>query len=391
MPSFFILFSVPGWREEAARTRETHMKRLNIAMIGSKGLPAKFGGVERHVEEIGRRLVDRGHNVTVYARKPFSEEGTYIGMRVKILPSISTKNLDTATNTLAATFHSLFGHYDIVHYHAIGPSIFAWIPSMFGKVTISTIHAPDYRQSKWGPFARYLLRLGERTGTKATSAAVSVSKLMAGGLEQRYGRPVRYIPNGATLYDTPAFGEAEKLGLERGRYILAVGRFIVERGFHTLIEAFKRVKTDYRLVIVGDARFEEAYAARIRDEADGRVLLPGYIYGDLLNELYANCCFYVLPSLVEGLPISLIEAMSFERPVLISDIEENLEVAGDIAEIFHRGDADSLTGALTAMLGMNDDQRGEMGSRGRAKVEREYTWDLVTDKLEALYLECLGE
>ena len=367
-----------------------YMKRLNIAMIGSKGLPAKFGGVERHVEEIGRRLVGRGHDVTVYARKPFSDEGNYLGMRIKILPSISTKNLDTATNTLAATFHSLFGHYDVVHYHAIGPSIFSWIPSMFGKVTISTIHAPDYRQSKWGPFARYLLRLGERTGVKATSAAVSVSKLMAGGLEQRYGRPVRYIPNGATLYDTPLFGEAGKLGLERGRYILAVGRFIIERGFHTLIEAFGRVETDYRLVIVGDARFEEAYAARIRDKADGRVLFPGYIYGDLLNELYAHCCFYVLPSLVEGLPISLIEAMSFERPALISDIEENLEVAGDVAKVFRRGDAESLTGALTAMLGMSDDQRVKMGSRGRAKVQREYTWDLVTDKLEALYLECLG-
>ena len=371
--------------------REMHMKPLNIAMIGSKGLPAKFGGVERHVEEIGRRLVVRGHKVTVYARKPFSDDGTHLGMRIKILPSISTKNLDTATNALAATLHSISGHYDIVHYHGIGPSIFSWIPPVFGRATISTIHAPDYRQSKWGPFARYLLRLGERTGVKATSAAVSVSKLMAGKLEHRYGRPVSYIPNGATLYNTPSFDKAGKLGLRKGRYILAVGRFIIERGFHTLIEAFKRVETDYRLVIVGDARFEEAYAARIRDEADERVLFPGYIYGDLLNELYAHCCFYVLPSLVEGLPISLIEAMSFERPVLISDIEENLEVAGDIAEIFHRGDAEGLTGALAAMLGMSTDQRDEMGSKGRAKVQREYTWDMVTDKLEALYLECLGD
>lgn len=368
-----------------------NMKRLNIAMIGSKGLPAKFGGVERHVEEIGRRLVARGHRVTVYARKPFSEEGEHLGMRIKILPSISTKNLDTATNTLAATFNSLFGHYDIVHYHAIGPSIFSWIPSMFGKVTISTIHAPDYRQSKWGPFARYLLRLGERTGVKATSAAISVSKLMAKDLESRYGRSVRYIPNGATIHDSPSFDEAAGLGLERDRYILAVGRFIVERGFHTLVEAFKKVETDCKLVIVGEARFEETYAARIRDEADGRVIFPGYIYGDLLNELYAHCRFYVLPSLVEGLPISLIEAMSFERPVLISDIDENLEVAGDIARIFRQGDVENLTKALTAMLAMSDDQRGEIGARGRARVELDYTWDLVADKLEALYLECLGE
>jgi glycosyltransferase involved in cell wall biosynthesis len=366
------------------------MRRLEIALIGSKGLPAKFGGVERHVEEIGRRLVDRGHSVTVYARKPFSDIGTYLGMRIRIMPSVSTKNLDTATATLAATFHSLFESYDIVHYHAIGPSIFSWIPSLFGKTTISTIHAPDYRQSKWGPCARYLLRLGERTGVRATAAAISVSKLMARDLEQRYGRRIHYIPNGATLYDTPRFVEARELGLERGRYILTVGRFINERGFHTLVEAFKRLDTDCRLVIAGEARFEEEYAARIKREADERVVFPGYACGNLLNELYAHCCFYVLPSLVEGLPISLIEAMSFGRPVLISDIEENLEVAGDIAAVFRHGDAESLEESLSAMLAMSEDERGAMGSRGRSKVEREYTWDLVTDRLETLYLASLA-
>jgi glycosyltransferase involved in cell wall biosynthesis len=366
------------------------MTSLNIAMIGSKGLPAKFGGVEKHVEEVGRRLVERGHRVTVYARRPFSGEGAHLGMDIKILPSISTKNLDTATNAFAATFHSLFGHYDIIHYHAIGPSIFSWIPSLFGKITISTIHAPDYRQSKWGPVASYLLRLGERTGVMRTAAAVSVSRLMAESLECKYGRHVGYIPNGASLYEKPPFEEARKLGLEEGRYILTVGRFIVERGFHTLIEAFKDVDTDFKLVIVGDARFEEEYAARIRDGADGRVVFPGYIYGELLNELYAHCFFYVLPSLVEGLPISLIEAMSFERPVLISDIEENLEVAGDIALVFRRGDARHLAGAMTSMLRMDEGMRSEMGSKGRSKVEREYTWDRVTEKLEALYFDCLA-
>lgn len=366
------------------------MSPLKIAMIGSKGLPAAFGGVERHVEEIGRRLVERGHAVTVYARKPFSKSGSHRGIGIKILPSISTKNLDTATNTLVATLHSLFGGYDIVHYHAIGPSLFCFVPRLFGIKTVSTIHAPDYRQSKWGATARGLLRLGERTGVKRASAAVSVSKLMACQLEQRYGRPVRYIPNGATLCAAPPFSQARELGLESGRYILSVGRFIVERGFHTLIEAFGSIEGDYKLVIVGDARFEESYAAQLKEMADERVVFPGYIYGDLLNELYDNCLAYVLPSFVEGLPISLIEAMSFGRPVLISDIAENLEVAGDVARVFKRGDAASLREALRALIGMEERERSEMGAAGRAKVEREYTWDLVTDRLEELYYECLG-
>jgi glycosyltransferase involved in cell wall biosynthesis len=364
------------------------MRSLNVAMIGSKGLPAKFGGVERHVEEIGKRLVSRGHRVTIYGRRSLSSEGEYCGMRIKILPSISTKNLETATNTLAATIHALFADFDIIHYHAIGPSIFSWLPALAGKATVATIHAPDYRQAKWGRFARTLLRLGERTAVMHATAAISVSKLMAERLYNRYGRTVQYIPNGASICEVPPFEEAGRLGLQSGKYILTVGRFIVERGFHTLLEAFRTVATDQRLVIVGDARFEEEYAAGLRNLADERVSFPGYIYGNLLNELYAHCSFYVLPSTVEGLPVSLLEAMSFSRPILVSDIPENLEVAGGIASTFRAGDAVGLARSIRAMLDLDEAERTDMGKRGQEKVAREYTWDLVTDRLEELYVAC---
>lgn len=369
--------------------KEAPMKSLKIAMIGSKGLPAKFGGVERHVEEIGKRLAARGHSVTVYGRRPLSEEGVYGGVRVRIMPSIPTKNLDTASNTLFSTIHAIFRDYDIIHYHAIGPSIFSWIPVVAGKRTVSTIHAPDYRQAKWGIVARALLRLGERTAVRRSTAAVSVSMLMAERLQAEYHRPVKYIPNGAEVFEDPPFDGAAGLGLESGRYILTVGRFIVERGFHTLLEAYGRVDTDLRLVVVGDARFEEEYAASLRRLADGRVLFPGYICGRLLNELYAHCAFYVLPSTVEGLPISLIEAMSFRRPVLMSDIPENLEVAGGIAKTFRAGDADDLARSMHSMLELGEVERRGMGDRGRERVLAEYTWDGVTDRLERLYLECM--
>lgn len=366
------------------------MRSLKVAMIGSKGLPAVFGGIERHVEEVGKRLVSKGHRVTVYGRKPFSSDGEYMGMKIKVLPSIPTKNLDAATNTLAATLHASFGDFDIVHYHGIGPSLFCWIASALGKRTVSTIHAPDYRQKKWGAAARRLLKLGEKTAVHRSDAPVAVSRLMAASLEERYGSSVTYIPNGTTLYDVPPFEEAAELGIREGHYILTVGRFIVERGFHTLLEAFRCIETGLRLVIVGDARFEKEYAARLRALADERVLFPGYISGRTLNELYAHCSFYVLPSLVEGLPISLLEAMSFSRPVLMSDIDENLEVAEGIAVTFRRGDAEDLERGLKTMLEMEERERVERGRRGRMRVEGDYTWDEVADRIEELYFRLSG-
>ena len=363
----------------------THEKRLKIAMIGSKGLPASFGGIERHVEEIGGRLAARGHEVVVFGRRPFSASGVYRGMRVRLLPSIPTKNLDTATNSLTATLTTLFGRYDLVHYHGIGPSLFSWIPSMLGTVTVATIHAPDYRQRKWGPAARYLLRRGERTAVRHCDAVIAVSRLMARDLESRYGCEIQYIPNGANTAGPFPFGEAGRFGIESGGYILTVGRFIVEKGFHTLIQAFRRVETDMKLVIAGDARFEEAYAARLHQLADERVLFPGYISGPLLDELYAHCSFYVLPSLVEGLSISLLEAMGSGCPVLVSDIPENLEVSEGIAATFERGNEDDLARALREMLRMDGAERERRGMKGRERVEREYSWDRIADRIEHLY------
>jgi glycosyltransferase involved in cell wall biosynthesis len=354
-------------------------------MIGSRGLPLVYGGIERHVAEVGSRLAERGHEVTVFGRRPFSVNGEHRGMRIRVLPSIPTKNLETASNVLAATVRVLFEPFDVVHYHGVGPSLFAWIPAARGVKTIATIHAEDYRQSKWGPAARSLLRLGEATAVRRTDAAIAVSRLMASRLEKKYARRVVFIPNGAALREAPPFMEARSLGLEPGRYILTVGRFIVERGFHTLVEAFRDVPGDCRLVIAGDARFAESYERRLKEMADARVVFPGYVSGPLLDELYAHCAFYVLPSTVEGLPISLLEAMSFSRPVLVSDIPENLEVAEGIAVTFKSGDREDLSRSIVRVFGMDSKERERRGAAARERIARDYTWDHVTDEVEALY------
>ena len=367
-----------------------NVRSVRVAMIGSRGLPFVYGGIERHVEELGARLAARGHRVTVFGRRPFSRGGAYRGMRVEVLPSIHTKHLETATSTLGATLRVLFEHFDIVHFHGVGPSLFAWMPVAAGKLTVSTIHAQDYRQSKWGPAARALLKLGERTAVERCHASIAVSRLMAESLSSEYGRPVVYVPNGATLSSAPPLAEAARLGLESGRYVLTVGRFIAERGFDTLLESWKRVDTDLRLVIAGDARFEGSYARRLGDLADERVIFPGHVSGRLLDELYAHCAFYVLPSTLEGLPISLMEAMSFARPVIVSDIPENLEVAESTAVAFRANDPNDLVRAMKFMIAMDRLEKDSRGRLGRERIEHEYTWDRVAQQVEALYLRLLS-
>jgi glycosyltransferase involved in cell wall biosynthesis len=348
-----------------------------------------YGGIERHVSETGERLAARGHAVTVFGRRPFCAAGEHLGMIVRVLPAVPTKHLESASNTLAATIAVLFGSYDIVHFHGVGPALFSWMTAARGTATVCTIHALDYRQSKWNAAARALLRRGERTALERADAVVAVSRLMAEDLRSRYGRPVRYIPNGAAIREAPPFEEARRLGLEPRRYALAVGRFIVERGFHTLLDAWRTVDTRHRLVIAGDAHFEERYARRLAARADGRVVMPGYVSGRLLDELYAHCAFYVLPSLVEGLPISLIEAMAFSRPALVSDIPENLEAGGEAVVSFARGDAGALARALERMLRMDGAEGERRGRLGRERVAAEYTWDHVADELERLYEDIL--
>ncbi len=360
---------------------------MKIAMLGSKGIPALFGGIERHVEEISVRLARKGHSVTVFGRKSFSRNGKYHNVDTRVLPSIQTKNLDTATNSLFSTLAVITGNFDIIHYHGIGPSLFCPLARISNKKIVSTIHAPDYRQVKWGKLASYMLKIGEKQAVLKSDAAIAVSKIMLKELNKKYSRGIHYIPNGANIYDSGDFPLQNEFGLESGGYILAVGRFIVEKGFHTLIEAFSKIDTEKKLVIVGDETGPDEYTKSLINEAGDRVIFTGFLTGTELNRLYANCFLYVLPSLVEGLPISLIEAMSFAKPVIVSDIPENLEVTEDMGVIFRRDDRRDLREKLEQMLELEEEEREEMGGRCLAKVKECYNWELITNQLEELYLK----
>jgi glycosyltransferase involved in cell wall biosynthesis len=358
---------------------------LKIAMLGQKGIPATYGGIERHVEELATRLVERGHEVTVYCRPYYTKiQGEYRGIRLVSIPSVRTEHLDTATHCAMALPHILSQDFDVVHFHALGPSLFANVPRMRGARSVVTVHGLDWQREKWGSFATWILKQCEYTSVNFPDRTIAVSKALREHFRSEHGKYVTYIPNGTVL---PHVRKAEKItgmGLEPGNYILFVGRLVPEKGCHYLLDAYSRMDTDVELVVAGGTSFSTEYVESLHEKGGNRTRFLGYVYGDVLDELYSNARVFVLPSDIEGLPIALLEAMSFGNCCLTSDIPENLEVIGDCGATFRRGDPADLAQELTELLG-NPDRCHAMGDRARRHVLETYDWDGVTLHTEAIY------
>lgn len=379
------------------------IRPLKIAMIGQKGIPARYGGIETHVEQISTRLAARGHDVWVYCRNRFRPEnpgdfpeyeetprgGRYRGVNLAFRPSINTKHLDASSHSfLCSVEASLNTSYDIVHFHAIGPSAFAPIVRASGRTVVSTVHALDWRQAKWGAFARYCLKKGEAAAAKRSHGVIAVSRVIQDYLRDQYGIEARHIPNGASVVGSFPPSRVSGYGIGGDDYILTVGRIIPDRGLHHLIAAFKEVPGPTRLVIVGSETPRTRYTDRLKTMADERVIFTGDLYDGALAELYANCLFYVLASEVEGLPITVCEAMGFGKAVLLSDIPENREVGGDVAVYFSVNDQKDLARGLNELL-QDDAVRATMGQEGRQRVASEFNWNDLADRTEAFYFELL--
>lgn len=382
-------------------------KRLRIVMIGQKGVPARYGGVETHVEQVSLRLAARGHDVSVFCRSRFrpsaedlktidgldvTDDGVrYNGIRLLFRPSINTKHLDAATHTLFCALEVAFRQsYDIIHFHGIGPSAFIPIPRSAGQTVVTTVHALDWRQSKWGRWAKRRLQFGEATAVRKSSGVSAVSRILVDYIAERYGVEATYIPNGTHVSEPRPPRSIGEYGLGGNDYILTVGRIIPDRGLHYLVEAFKRVEQPIKLVIVGSETPRSAYSDHLEKMADDRVIFTGDLYGEALAELYSNCRVYVLASEVEGLPISVCEAMGFAKPVLLSDIPENREVGGDAASYFKVNDVNGLRLQLNKIL-ENGDALDAGGQAGLERVRELYNWDDVAARTEAFYRETLGQ
>ncbi len=378
-------------------SRDLALERARVAVLGSKGIPASFGGIERHVAELTSCLVSRGFAVRVYCRPYYTSiTGSYQGVELVTIPTIYTKHLDAITHTFLSTVHAVFSGMDIVHYHAMGPSILSFVPRLFGMKTVVTVHGIDWKREKWGALASRFLRFGEYASARYPNRTIVISRVLERYYRERHGRPVAYIPNGLAL--RPPLPPRRITGLYglRGRdYVLFVGRLVPEKGCHTLLEAFRRVGTEMRLVVVGGTSHSDEYVERLHaaGREDARVLFAGYLYGDVLTELFSNSYAYVQPSSLEGLSLALLEALSLGSAVLASDIPENEEVLLDTGDAprgltFRNGDAADLREKLQSLID-HPEEADRLRAHGRAFVVDRYNWNRVAEQTAAVYEETL--
>lgn len=366
-------------------------RALSIAMIGTRGMPATDGGVEMAVEALSRTLAQRGHSVTVYGRRGYCDASLRLHHAVNqvALPQLNTKHLEAISHTALATTHALArGRYDIVHFHATGPSLLSWLPRLRGVATVATIQGMDWKREKWGPLARQVLRLAARAAATLPSETIVVSRVLRELLRESYGRTSHYIPNGVELSWSTDQRPVEGLG-ERP-FVLFLGRIVPEKQVHLLVEAFSRVKGDVQLAIAGSSSHSDDYVETVARlaAADPRVVLLGSRYGAEKAWLLRNTAVFVQPSTIEGLPIALLEALACDRFTIVSDIPENVEAVTLEDEpfglVFRTGDVDDLARKLTQALspGLSLPQRtppvGQL-------VRRRYDWERITDDTERVY------
>ena len=368
---------------------------MKIAMIGQKGIPATYGGVERHVEELSARLVQSGHEVTAYCRRHYTHESeTHRGVRLQILPSINTKHLDAISHTMLSVLDALRNRFDVIHFHAMGPSILSFIPRAFSPDTaiVATVHALDWRRRKWGAFARWSLRRGEWTATRFPHRTIVVSRLLASHFEAR-GRKVIHIPNGVPPATRKPIQELAKFGLEGHDFVLWLGRFVPEKRVEDLIHAFRDLPGELRLLLAGEMEEGEPYFRSLRAAAQGnaRVIFTGGLYGGAKAEALSHARLVVMPSELEGFPIALLEAMRYARPVLASNIPEHLEIVapGSNGFVFTARDAEALRKRMKWIL---DNRSAAEAAGDRAEKDaRHYDWDSIASQTEAVYRDAVNE
>lgn len=358
---------------------------LRIAMVGQKGIPPLHGGIERHVDELARRLAAAGHHVDVFNRRYHPQaSGLYCGVRIRRRPSLPTKHLDAGTHAALCVLESIISRrYDLLHVHGIGPGIFVGLASRF-LPTVFTLHALDWRQRKWGRMARWWLRTGEQVAIRNAHAVITVSALLHRYVRERYGREADHLPNGATLGTGADPAPLDRWGLVPGNYLLFVGRLIGDRGLDILLRAHAGIPDAPPLVIAGDLLHDSAQSDAWRAQAGPGVIFTGFQTGAALAALYSHAGLCVHPSEVEGLPIAVLEAMAHGRAVLVSDIPENLEAVGDCAATFPVRDQAALQRELARWIA-DPAGRAVLGERARERVRARFDWDAIARRTEAVY------
>ena len=370
-------------------------KKLKIAVFGQKRIPSREGGVEIVVEELATRVASLGNQVTVYNRSGHHVSGSefdekrlksYKGVRIKTVPTIQRKGLAAVSSSFFASLCAAWGNYDVVHIHAEGPAFWCAIPKFFGKRVIVTIHGIDWARAKWSnSFGSKYIKKAEQKAVKHADVIIVLSKNVQDYFREQYNRETFFIPNGV---NRPNLEEAkeitERWGLNKDGYVLFLGRIVPEKGLKYLVDAWKDIKTDKKLVIAGGTSDTDDFAIDLKKNCGDNVIFTNFVQGQVLRELYSNAYVYTLPSDLEGMPLSLLEAMSYGNCCLTSDIPECAEVVEDKAVLFKKSDVADLREKLQNLLDHPEIVQ-KYKNEATDFICRKYNWDDVTRKTLALF------
>ncbi len=372
-------------------------QKLKIAMIGHKRIPSREGGIEVVVEELSTRMVNLGHDVTCYNRKGehvsgnefsvYNKINEYKGVRIKSVFTIDKRGLAAMTSSFFAAVKAAFSNYDVIHFHAEGPCAMMWIPRLFGKKCVATIHGLDWQRSKWGGFATKYIKFGEKMAVKKAKEIIVLSENVKKYFKDTYDRETEFVPNGVNKPEIiPANEITEKFGLEKDKYFLTLGRLVPEKGYHYLIKSYNSIKTDIKLVIAGGSSDTSDYVKELKElsKDNKNIIYTNLVQGNTLEELYSNAYAYILPSDLEGMPLTVLEAMSYGNCVLGSDICEIAEVVEDKALLFKKSDISDLTEKLQFLLD-NPDIVHEYKNNASDFICNKYNWANIVAKTLELY------
>ena len=371
--------------------------QARVAMFGHKRIPSREGGVEIVVEELSTRMAALGHQVICYSRRGHHVSGAefdtsslteYKGVQIKTVWTLDKKGLAAVSSSFFAAVCATFSKADVVHIHAEGPAFMCWLPKLFGKRVIVTVHGLDWQREKWkSGFGSKYIHMGEKMAVRFADEIIVLSRNVQDYFRNTYNRETKWIPNGVSRPEPVEADQIrERFGLEKDTYFLFLGRLVPEKGIHYLIKAFRQVETDRKLVIAGGASDTDTYVQELKELArgDDRILFTGFVQGKMLEELYSNAYVYVLPSDVEGMPLSLLEAMSYGNCCLTSDIEECTEVTGVQGVTFRRGDVTDLEEKLRLLCRESETVSGYKEEAAEYICQR-YSWDAVVAETLALY------
>lgn len=361
---------------------------MKIFVTGTRGIPDIPGGVEKHCEELFPRIAARGHEVLLCTRSCYVTQRLeeWRGIRLIRCYAPRIKSFEAIVHTFIALLKARLHNPDVVHIHAIGPSLLTPFARILGLKVVVTNHGPDYNRQKWGKLAKAVLQLGEKMGGLYANEVIVISTVIEDIIKRRCGRESNLIYNGVTFPDKSERKDyLSRIGAEPGKYVLSVARLVPEKGLHDLIDAFRSLNSEYKLIIAGDADHETGYSRSLKRRAGGddRIIMTGYITGEPLNQVYSHAGLFVLPSYHEGLPIALLEAMSYGLPVLVSDIPADKEVGLPAERYFRCGDVGDLNKKMEMLLRKRLSRIEQKKLYG--EIEEKYNWDGIAQQTIEVY------